>query len=56
MAKHHDYKADAHLLYNGPYSELICYWVVQYNREPWARQYDYVASLTIIDEEEVPCL
>ena len=46
MAKHHDYKADTHSLYNHPYRELICYWVVQYNREPWARQYDYLASLT----------
>ena len=56
MAKHHDYKADEHSLYNRPYRELICYWVVQYDREPWARQHDYLASLTIIVEEEVPCL
>ncbi len=56
MAKHHEYKADKHMPHNCLYRELICYWVVQYNREPWARQYDYVASLTIIDEEEVPCL
>ncbi len=54
MAKHHDYNADEHLLYNCPYRELICYWVVQDNREPWARQYDYLASLTIIVKEEVP--
>ena len=54
MAKYHDYKADAHLLYNRPYRVLIYYWVVQYNREPWARQYDYLASLTKIVEEEVP--
>ena len=56
MAKHHDYKADAHLLYNRPYRELICYSVVQCNRKPWARQYDHLASLAIIVEEEVPCL
>ena len=56
MAKHHDYKADVSLLYNRPCRELICYWVVQYDREPWARQYDYLASLTIIVEEEVSCL
>jgi hypothetical protein len=56
MTKHHDYKADKHSLYNRPYRELICYWVVQYDREPWARQHDYLASLTIIVEEEVPCL
>ena len=56
MAKQYDYKADEHSLYNRPYREHICYWVVQCNREPWARQYDYLASLTIIVEEEVPCL
>ncbi len=56
MAKHHDYKADKHLIYKHPYREFICYWVVQYNREPWARLYDYLASLTIIVEEEVLCL
>ncbi len=56
MAKHHEYKADKHLLNNRLYRELICYWVVQCNREPWARQNDYLASLAITVEEEVPCL
>ena len=32
------------------------YWVVQYNREPLCKTYDYLASLTIIVEEEVSCL
>ena len=55
MAKHHDCKADEHSLYIRSYRKLICYWVVQSNREPWARQYDDLASLTMIVEEEVLC-
>ena len=56
MAKHHDYKADKHSINNYPCRELICYWVVQYNRELSARQHDYVTSVIIIDREEVSCL
>ena len=54
MAKHHYYKADEHLLYIAHKRKLKCYWVVQYNSEPSARQYDYLASLTKIVKEEVP--
>ena len=36
--------------------KLNRYWVVQYNREPLCKTYDYLASLTIIVEEEVTCL
>ena len=54
MAKHFDYKEDEHLIYNCPYRELIRYWVVQYNIEHWARQYDYLTSLAKLVKEEVP--
>ncbi len=55
MATHHNY-TDEHLLYIHPYRKHICFWVVQCNREPWAKQYDYLASLTVVVKKEVSCL
>ena len=57
MAKHNEYKTDKHLLINIPHRYLICYWywVVQYNREFYARKHDYLASLAIIFKEKVSC-
>ncbi len=55
MTKHHGYKTDKHSLYNYSYRELICYWVVQCNRE-LCKTNDYLVSLTITVKEEVSCL